>query len=141
VQRRGIFHERVGRPDADAVHGPAALAERARASLPDRFLSNPHRLGEAVPLRRVRPDPKRLVEIDPTECAYSANILPAVRVAFPEAAITMTRGIVYMLALNDILANFDENEDEALLRAMMLADDLCVEAGESLYAVAYARKP
>lgn len=116
------------------------LAERARAALPEPYLTNPHRPEERVPLRRARPNPARMAEIDPSECADSSNILPAVRSVFPDAVVIPTGGIVYTLALNDILANFDEERDEALLRSLMLADDLCVEAGETLYGVAYARK-
>jgi SAM-dependent methyltransferase len=117
------------------------LAERARGALPERYLANPHRPGETVPMRRARPDPARMAEVDPSECADSSNILPAVTSAFHDAVVIPTGGVVYALALNDILANLDESEDEALLRTLMLADDLCIEAGETLYAVAYARKP
>jgi SAM-dependent methyltransferase len=138
----GVFfmNEFVGPTQMQYTERQLDFAERVRASLPERYLVNPHHPDDQVPLRRVRPDVKALLETDPTECADSGNIIPAVRSEFPEATVKLTGGIVYMLALNDILANFDETEDEALLRAMMLADDLCVEAGESLYAVAHARK-
>ena len=138
----GVFfmNEFVGPTQMQYTDRQLDLAERVRASLPDCYLVNPHRPAHPVPLRRVRPNPRRLLEVDPSECADSSNILPAVRARFPEATIKLTGGIVYMLALNDILANFDEVKDEALLRAMMLADDLCIEVGESLYAVAFARR-
>jgi SAM-dependent methyltransferase len=103
------------------------LAERIRAALPERYLLNPHQEGSPVPLRRARPDLERMKAIDPSECADSGNILPALRELFPDATVIPTGGIGYFLALNDILANFDEAGDAALLSAIMLADDLCAK--------------
>ena len=116
------------------------LAARARAALPTACLDNPRRPGVLLPVRPARPDLALMVEIDPSECADSSTIQSAVRQIFPGATLIPTGGIVYMLALNDVLANLHETEDEPLLRAMMLADDLCIEAGETLYAVGYATK-
>jgi SAM-dependent methyltransferase len=117
------------------------LAERARAALPDRYLADPRRPGVMVPLRRVRPDPRLMATIDPSECADSSSIIPAISSRLENATVTPTGGIVYSLALSDILANFDETRDEALLRAMLLADDLCTASGETLYAVIHGGKP
>jgi SAM-dependent methyltransferase len=114
------------------------FAERARAWLPKVYLVHPTD-GSQVPLRPPRLNPDTLRADDPSECADSAAILPAIRSVFPSAAIIPTGGVVYLIALHDILANFAE--DDPLLPAMMTMDDLCIEAGESLYSVAWARKP
>lgn len=112
------------------------MAARARAWLPECYRLG--RDGKPAPDRRQRPSLEGMIAADPSECADSANILPAVRDLFPDAEARRAGGIVYMLALNDILANFAE--DDPMLAAMLTMDDLCVEAGESLYATTWARK-
>lgn len=116
------------------------LAEKVRLSLPEKYLVDPVDRSRLVPVRRRRPNLKSFLEIDPTECADSENIVPSIRELFPGATVFPTGGIVYMLALNDILANIHEDEDATLLRSLMLADDLCIEAGETLYSVAHGRR-
>ena len=116
------------------------LAGRVRGALPARCLDNPHHRGVMLPKRPPRPSREALLATDPSECADSAAILPSARITFPGLRVIPTGGIVYMLALNDVLSNLHEEEDDALLKAMMLADDLCIEAGETLYAVAHAFK-
>ena len=37
-------------------------------------------------------------------------------------------------------AKTDEEADSGLIKALMLADDLCIEVGETLYAVAFGFK-
>ncbi|HEX8609670.1 MAG TPA: class I SAM-dependent methyltransferase [Telluria sp.] len=116
------------------------LAERVRRMLPARYLADPHQPERLVPLRRTRPTIAGMRAADPSECIDSANILPSVRAVFPEAAIVPAGGIVYMLALNDILANLDEERDDGLLAALLTIDDMYCDAGEFVYAVAHARK-
>ena len=118
-----------------------SMAELARRALSESFLANPHDPKRAVvPFRAQRPSVTRMVEDDPSNCPDSSGILPAIRSLWPDADVIPTGGIVYSLALEDILTNFGEDRDLALLRAMLLADDLCVEAGESLHCVAFARR-
>lgn len=117
------------------------LAELARRSLSKKYLADPSDPARKImPLRRERRSVGLLAAEDPTECPDSSGILPAVRGLFPDANITLTGGVVYSLALHDILANFDEQADSAVLEMMLLADDLCVEAGESLYCVAVGQR-
>lgn len=115
------------------------MAEKVRKSLPARCLVNPRHPDTQFPVRRRRPDVAALIAADPTECADSSQILPAIRDVFPNATVVPTGGVVYMMALEQLLANIDETEDAALLQLLLLADDLCIEAGETLYAVAHAR--
>lgn len=116
------------------------LAERVRRILPARYLDDPHQPGRLIPVRRSRPTIAGMREADPSECVDSANILPSVRAVFPNAAVVPAGGIVYMLALNDILANVDEERDDGLLAALMAIDDMYSDAGDYVYAVAHARK-
>lgn len=143
LKPRGIFfmNEFVGPTHMQYTDRQLELAERARRALPARYLANPDDPSKQVPYRRTRPQLQALLDTDPSECADSANILPALRSTFPNATVIPTGGVVYMLSLNDILANLDEQADEQLLRSMMLADELCAEAGETLYAVAFAFAP
>ncbi|NHZ64071.1 class I SAM-dependent methyltransferase [Massilia genomosp. 1] len=116
------------------------LVERVRRMLPARYLDDPHQPGRLIPLRRSRPTVAGMRAADPSECVDSANILPSVRAVFPNAALVPAGGIVYMLALNDILANLDEERDDGLLAALLAIDDLYSDAGDFVYAVAHARK-
>jgi hypothetical protein len=85
----------------------------------------------------VRPDVERLMHEDPTESAQSGEILGAIRRHFPSPLIKLTGGVVYHLALNDVLANLTE-EDTPLLDQLLLLDEVCAEAGHTHYAVALA---
>ncbi len=116
------------------------MAAKVRGALPAWCLAHPTDPALTLPVRRMAPLLKHMLAADPSECADSERIMPAVQVFFPEATIVPAGGLVYMLALGGILANMDEQRDVDLFRAMLLADDLCAEAGESLYAVAHATK-
>jgi hypothetical protein len=103
-------------------------------------LVDPRNRTQQVSYRRTRATVAAMMASDPTECADSSAILPAVRRTFPDVTVIPTGGVVYMLALADILANLDEVKHAELLRALMVADDLCIEAGETLYSVAFAQR-
>ncbi|MFN2490367.1 MAG: class I SAM-dependent methyltransferase [Actinomycetota bacterium] len=113
-----------------------AIGSRARELLPRRLLKRPNRRGYfARSLRRLPPD--AVAATDPTECADSDDILPAIRRHFPAAWIKPTGGTIYHAALNDIVANFTD-EDTSLLEFLLLLDDACTAAGHTHYAVALA---
>lgn len=86
-----------------------------------------------------RPTVAEMIELDPSEAWDSSNILPAIKDNFPEAFVRMTGGVIYHLALNDVLHNFHPKRDKALLELVMLTDRYCAEAGESHYMVALAK--
>jgi ectoine hydroxylase-related dioxygenase (phytanoyl-CoA dioxygenase family)/SAM-dependent methyltransferase len=139
----GVFfmNEFVGPTRMQFTERQLDLAEMVRRALPDHFLLDPMNPGERVVLRRVPPTVQGMLQADPSECADSSNILPAAKLVFSDLEVIPTGGIAYVLALKDILTNIDEERDAALLRSLMLADDLCIEAGETLHAVACARRP
>lgn len=113
-----------------------AIASRARELLPQRLLKRPTGegyLGTSVKRR----DPDKLAAGDPTECADSEDILPAIRRHFPAAWIKPTGGAIYHAALHNVIANFTD-EDTPLLEMMLLLDDVCTMAGYTDYAVALA---
>ncbi|MEJ7656421.1 MAG: class I SAM-dependent methyltransferase [Thermoleophilaceae bacterium] len=113
-----------------------AIASKARELLPQRLLQRP--TGEGyLPTSVQRPDPDRLAADDPTECADSDDILPALRRHFPAASIKPTGGTIYHTALHNVIANFTD-EDTPLLELMLLLDDVCTMAGHTQYAVALA---
>jgi len=131
-----------------------AVATRVRRSLPRKYLYNPDNAGR-IPLEQalagnnpdaffgtgfVKPSIEMMLRSDPSEAADSANILPSVKKYFPAAQITITGGVVYHLALNDILQNFDETADAHLLNLLLLLDDMCIALGETHYATALAVK-
>ena len=77
---------------------------------------------------------------DPSEAADSERIIQSVKKYFPNAEITLTGGVIYHHALNDILQNFDEEKDKWVLNLFMIIDDLCTDLGETHYATALAIK-
>ena len=113
-----------------------AIASRARELLPRRLMKRP--TGEGyLPTTIERPDPDKLAAADPTECADSDDILPAIRRHFPAAWIKPTGGTIYHAALRKVIANFTD-EDAPLLEMLLLLDDVCTMAGLTHYAVALA---
>jgi SAM-dependent methyltransferase len=97
---------------------------------PDRFQWTPQMLLVATAVR----------QSDPSEAADSSRILECVRRRFPGADIMLTGGVVYHLALSDILANFKEDEDLTLLDRLLEVDDMCTAVGETHYAIALTVK-
>ena len=75
---------------------------------------------------------------DPTEAADSANILPAIRDYFPMASLTLTGGVIYHLALNDVIANFTEADDLQLLQSLLVIDSALTSGNLTQYATAIA---
>ena len=104
------------------------VATVVRSILPDRLI------GAAGPEVR-RPDPHAMARRDPTECADSAAILPAVKRHFPGAQITLTGGVIYHVALQGVLERLTD-DDHDLLDWLLQADDLCRKRGLTNYAVA-----
>ena len=115
-------------------------ASRVRAALPERFLQNPYRANKALPRRVKRPHRLKMLLTDPTECADSSRIIPAVMKWFPNAEIRPTGGAIYHLALNDVLHNMDEVADRDTIQKLLRIDDLCTARGDFHYAIALAEK-
>lgn len=116
------------------------IASRVRELLPERFLVHPLDPSRRLPRRVDRPDASALIRSDPTEAAESDKILPTIRQIFPDAEIILTGGVIYHCALNDVLANFRDREDEALLQSLLLLDETLARTGATHYAAALARK-
>lgn len=116
------------------------LASHVRLMLDERFLTDPRKPESRLPTDIRRPNPEKLKAADPSEAADSGRIIDSVRRYFPDAEIVATGGIVYHLALSDILHNFDEEKDKTVLELLMFIDDLCADLVETLYATALAFK-
>ena len=105
-----------------------------------KFMADPR--GGAGSLREIvaRPNKDKLIEDDPSEAADSEQIIGAIHKHFPNVDFKATGGVVYHLALNDMLHNFDEEDDKVLIDLLMLIDELCVRLGQTHYGVALAFK-
>lgn len=114
-----------------------AVATRVRELLDERFMCNPHDPLKKLPTKLARPNIQRLIEDDPTECADSEAIIPAVNRYFGDVHTILTGGAIYHLALNDVLANF-ESSDGALLESLLLLDETLARAGMTHYGVIWA---
>ena len=86
-----------------------------------------------------KPEADGLRQSDSSEAADSSRILRCVRRRFPNAEIILTGGVIYHLALSDVLANFTE-KDVPLLERLLELDDPCTRVGEMHYATALALK-
>lgn len=117
-------------------------ATRARQAMPSEFLRNPHAPGTALDVKIERCDPKVLADEDPSECADSGRILQAVHKVFPTAKTILTGGAIYHTALNDALANFNEDDpkDRAILDCLLQIDLMMAERGETHYAFSMCQK-
>lgn len=79
-----------------------------------------------------RPTVEAMVAADPTEAADSNRILEALATHFPDAEIIPTGGVVYSLALTDVLSSFAEDEtDTPLLHALLLTDEVLAKSGHT----------
>jgi ubiquinone/menaquinone biosynthesis C-methylase UbiE len=116
------------------------VATAVRQALPDRLLVNQREPGSMFPRVIKKPDAEKLRQSDPSEAADSSRILDCVRRRFPGADILLTGGVIYHLALSDILANFINSKDQQLLERLLALDDFCTEMGETHYATALAFK-
>jgi len=116
------------------------IATRVREILPARFLVHPQEPTKCISKRLVRPSVEHMIETDPTEAVDSENILISLKQVFPGSNVIFTGGVIYHLALSDVLANFDDTEDAALLQALLLLDETLARNQQSHYAVAIASK-
>lgn len=114
------------------------VAESIRTMLPAQYLRNPLAPERMLPLRPAAPPLEDLMRQDPTEAADSENILPAIREHFPDAEIALTGGVIYHLALNDVIANFTEEEDRPLLESLLVIDEALARGGLTQYATVIA---
>jgi SAM-dependent methyltransferase len=114
------------------------VAEGIRLMLPERYRRDPLAPENELPLRPLPATVDVMMRRDPTEAADSENIIPAVRQYFPAAEITFTGGVIYHVALNDVIANFTEEDDLPLLQALLLADEALARDGLTQYATAIA---
>lgn len=125
------------------------LIERIRTLLPERMLTDPwypdRHDTPTLKTRIPRKTPERIMRDDPSEAADSGRILEAVEKYFPQAEVKRIGGVIYHLGLSHIYHNIDESneEDRAILRLLLLMDELCLEVPgiECHYATALAFKP
>ncbi|MFZ5810993.1 MAG: methyltransferase domain-containing protein [Thermodesulfobacteriota bacterium] len=115
------------------------IASRVRRSLPERLLRDPADPGRQCPQRVTRPTLHSMLAADPSEAADSDSILPALPQVFPGVRIIPTGGVVYNLALKDIIANFGD-PDADRLRELLDYDAELAARGQTQYACAFASK-
>ncbi|MGJ3250838.1 MAG: class I SAM-dependent methyltransferase [Elainellaceae cyanobacterium] len=111
-----------------------------RAFQHSKYLSNPNVPTRFLPTDVTRPDKEKLIQSDPSEAADSDRIIEAIYRHFPNAEIKSTGGVIYHLALSDMLHNFSESDDKILLDLLMIIDELCAKLGQTHYAIALAFK-
>ncbi|MEZ0472965.1 class I SAM-dependent methyltransferase [Luteimonas salinilitoris] len=111
-----------------------------RASLPERVFKHPRSSAKRLPRIVPKPDAALLWAKDPSEAADSSMILPSLKKYFPTAEILKTGGAIYHTALNNILANIDENDDVDILDEALSLDDHMIELGYTNYAIALAQR-
>lgn len=116
------------------------FAARVRRALPDWALRDPYRPDRQLPTKVSRTNRLALYLDDPTECADSGRILGSIEKWFPAAEVIPTGGVVYNLALMDVIHNLDEVRDAALIERLLRLDDRCTSLGEFHHATAISTK-
>jgi SAM-dependent methyltransferase len=106
-------------------------SELYRSTLPRAYLENPHAPGTFFATRPDVPGIDFWMKHDPTECADSGNIIPAIRALAPTGRIAFLGGCIYGFALNDILHNF--SDDAAQLENAMRLDKFMSDAGMNCF--------
>lgn len=109
-------------------------ASRIRQSLSDRLLRNPWKPGEQLERSVIRPTVESMIAADPSEAADSDRIIASIKEVLPNPELWLLGGAVYHLALNDVLANFDEQLDADLLESLLVLESALIELGENQYA-------
>ncbi|MDY6805828.1 MAG: class I SAM-dependent methyltransferase [Cyanobacteriota bacterium] len=144
LEEDGVFYmdEYIGPDRLQFTDEMLKLASEVRRNLPGRYLRNPRKPEQMFPRDCKAPDLGKLKERDPSEAANSSMIIGAVRDNFPDAKLIMTGGIVYFIALNDLVGNFNEKEEDdiCILKLLLRIDDLLSEAGYNLCASCMAVK-
>jgi len=105
-----------------------------------KYLRNPKNQDAFLSTLIDKPDKEGIIRSDPSEAADSENIIASIEKYFPGAVIKYTGGVIYHLALANMIHNFDDKDDKMLLDLLMIIDGLCVEAGQTHYAIAIAFK-
>ncbi|MDP8219106.1 MAG: hypothetical protein P9M03_10315 [Candidatus Theseobacter exili] len=117
------------------------FATRIRKVFEDsKYLTNPRTSSGSLSTIISRPNKNKLIEDDPSEAADSERIVDAIYKYFPNVEFKVTGGVVYHLALSDMLNNFDEKDDKILLDLLMIIDELYAKLGQTHYGVALAFK-
>lgn len=139
LKEKGVFfcNEFVGANHFQYPLIEIMLAQGVRASLPRHIFKIPG-TENYWQTAAGRPPLEAMLRDDPSEAADSENILPAVKKHFPDARIVPLGGIVYNLALMDILTNIPE--DCGLLRDLLAIDDEANDHGLFHYAFSMAEK-
>jgi SAM-dependent methyltransferase len=114
--------------------------ELYRNSLPPKYLMSPFSEGEYLASLPQIPSVEYWKSVDPTECADSAAIIPAILKHAPSANITYLGGCIFALALNDIINNFRSEDDVPLLRNALLVDKLMSRLGMNYFFTCVIRK-
>lgn len=117
-----------------------SYANAIRATLPARFFIHPTNPTWVVPKKISRIDVETLMNSDPSEMADSGNIIPNLRENFINPRIWNLGGVVFHLALSDLLQNFDIKEDSGLLELMLITDQALAESGLTHYGACIATR-
>jgi SAM-dependent methyltransferase len=122
-------------------HSPELVAwgTELMASLPERLRRHWNGV-DVLPPFCGRVDLQYIIELDPSECADSASILPAIGKRFREHQIIKTGGAAYFYAMQHIFHNFTSETDLAFLTTILNADLEITHRTETQYAVVFAFK-
>lgn len=117
-------------------------ANSIRALIPEKYFIVPDKPTEKFSRKVYRANLDLLH--DPSEAVQSELIIDSVKKYFPDAEVIYTGGVMYHLALQKILINFDENnnDDANLLKLVLAIDKLCIDVPKigSHYAISIGRK-
>jgi len=122
-------------------HSPELVAwgTELMASLPERLRKHWNGV-DVMPPFTARVSVDDIIATDPSECADSASILPAISEIFPDHQVIKTGGAAYFYAMMHTFQNFTSETDVALLTTILNADREITHRTESQFAVVLAVK-
>jgi SAM-dependent methyltransferase len=122
-------------------HSPELIAwgTELMASLPERLRRHWNGV-DVMPPYTSKVGLQDIIAMDPSECADSAAILPAIKQRFSAPEIIETGGAAYFYAMMHTFHNFTTETDLALLTTILNADREITHRTETQFAVVFAFK-
>jgi hypothetical protein len=141
LKRGGLFaiDDYVGATRNQHSQALVDWASELMASVPEHLRKHWNGI-DIMPAFVGRVDPAELEKMDPSECADSASILPAIYEYFPDPIVINTGGAAYFVALMHTFHNYVSEGELGLLEKILEADENAPENVETQYAVVLAKK-
>ncbi len=138
LKKHGIFYcnDYIGPSYYQWSDSELAIVNSVLAKLPEKIFENPN--GGRFPSKVWRPTIEQMKAADPTEAVDSGHIKEAILESFTHLYYKDLGGLLYLLALNNILVNIEE--ESPILDYILKLDEHTISLGLSQFAFFLAVK-